>query len=798
MHDQLRGELSAALAELHGQDALASAALQAVVIDLRALAVAVFRNGQHVRALFIDRQADDLVALGQVHRLDAHAHAAHGADVALAKADGHAALGRQQDLLLAVGQLHAHQLVVLAQHDGDQAGAAQVLELRQRRLLDQAQARGHDEIALLRARGDADHCGDLLAALQLQQVDDRRAARRAPGLRDLVAPDLVDPAAVGEEHEVLMRGHDQQLLGVVLVARAHARHALAAAVLAAVGARGQALDVAEVRQRHDHVLFLDQVLRVDLLGDGGDLRAPLVGVLAPHLEQLSAHDRQQQLLVGQDRAKARDGLLQLGVLLLQPLALQAGQAGQAHVQNGLRLLLGEVEARHQRVARDVRALALADGAHDLVDVVQRLEQALQDVRARLGLVQVVAGAAGGDLLLVLQVVVEHLVQREHLRLAVDQGQHDRAEGFLQLRVLVQVVEHDGGVDILLELDDDAHAAAVGLVADVGDALDAPLVHELGDLLDQARLVDHVGDLGDDDARARGAHLLDLGARAGDDAPAAGGVGLIDALAAHDDAAGGEVRALDVLHQVLERGLRVVDQADDAVDHLAQVVRRDVRGHAHGDAAGAVDQQVGVAAGHDRRLHERLVEVGHKVDGLLVQVGDHLLGDLGHARLGVAHGRGAVAVDGAEVALALHEHVARGEVLRQAHHRVVHSAVAVRVVLAQHVAHDARALAVGLVGRHAQLVHGVDDAPVHGLEAVAHVRQRAGDDDRHGVGDERLLHLRLQVDGDQALRELRPGLLLGRAGGLVILLVQSDSPRCCRRGAPPLRCPDRRRACSSPR
>jgi hypothetical protein len=43
-----------------------------------------------------------------------------------------------------------------------------------------------------------------------------------------------------------------------------------------------------------------------------------------------------------------------------------------------------------------------------------------------------------------------------------------------------------------------------------------------------------------------------------------------------------------------------------------------------------------------------------------------------------------------------------------------------------------ALAVRLAGRHAQLVHGEEDAPVHGLQAVAHIWQRPPHDDRHGV------------------------------------------------------------------
>lgn len=42
------------------------------------------------------------------------------------------------------------------------------------------------------------------------------------------------------------------------------------------------------------------------------------------------------------------------------------------------------------------------------------------------------------------------------------------------------------------------------------------------------------------------------------------------------------------------------------------------------------------------------------------------------------------------------------------------------------------LAVRLPRSHAKLVHGKEDAPVHRLEAIAHIRQRAAHDHRHGI------------------------------------------------------------------
>src|SRR3546814_20036480 len=59
--------------------------------------------------------------------------------------------------------------------------------------------------------------------------------------------------------------------------------------------------------------------------------------------------------------------------------------------------------------------------------------------------------------------------------------------------------------------------------------------------------------------------------------------------------------------------------------------------------------------------------------------------LGQARLGVAHRGSVIAVDVAEIALAVDQREAQREILRQAHQGVIDGLVAVRVELADHVA-----------------------------------------------------------------------------------------------------------------
>ncbi len=198
------------------------------------------------------------------------------------------------------------------------------------------------------------------------------------------------------------------------------------------------------------------------------------------------------------------------------------------------------------------------------------------------------------------------------------------------------------------------------------------------------------------------------------------------------------------------------EVNGGVDHLAEVVRRDVRRHADGDAVGAVDEQVRDAGRQDHRLGEPVVVVGHEIDAVLVDVGQHVDRDATEAGLRVPVGRGRVAVDRAVVALAVDERVAHREVLREADHRVVDRRVAVRVVLAEHVADDGRALPVS-AGRHEPLlVRAVQDAPVHRLEPVAHIGDRSPDDDAHRVVEVRRPHLVLNRDGDLLRRRRRGG------------------------------------------
>ena len=99
------------------------------------------------------------------------------------------------------------------------------------------------------------------------------------------------------------------------------------------------------------------------------------------------------------------------VLVLDLLALERGQAGESHIEDGLGLELGQVEAGHQVRAGRLDVGRLADGLDDRVEVVERDLEALEDVGPVARLLEVELGPAADDLAPMVDVVLEDRLER---------------------------------------------------------------------------------------------------------------------------------------------------------------------------------------------------------------------------------------------------------------------------------------------------------------------------------------------------------------------------------------------------
>ena len=752
-HGLNRNQVAGLLRDVNRLHALAAAVGDAVLLQVGALAVAVLAQHEHVllRVGLDANHADHLVALLERNAAHAGAHTSDGTHRRLVEANRLAAAGRNHDFGAAARELRLEQLVALADDNRVDAVLTRTRVGLELRLLDDALFRAHDDVVAVHVVGivqtlDVDVGAHLVVGLNLDDVLDGAALRAARALGNLVDLEPVAAALLREEeHRVVHRGRID-VLDEVLVARGAPLGTPAAAVLRTVLGQRRALDVAHVRDGDDHVVVGVEVLGVELLRGVDNLRAALVAVLLLDLEQLLLDNLELHADVGQHLLQVGNLLFELVALGHQLAVLEPREGAQTHLDDGRSLDVAQPEALNHRLLGGVGGLRRADDVDNLVDVVLGDEQTQHDVEALLGLAQLEARAAHHHVVAVVDEVLDQVAQVEQLRAAVDQRDVVHREDRLQRRILVERVEHDARHGIVLQNHDDAQSVAVRLVVDVGDALNLLLVNHVGDFLNHLRLVDHVGNLRDDDALAAAGRMLDFGAGAHDHPTAAREQRLAHALVAVDDASRREVGGLDVFEQLLALDVGVVDIGAAGVDHLAQVVRGHVGRHADGNTARAVDQQQRNLRGEDRGFGNRIVEVERPVDRLLVDVGHHLVGDFLHAGLGVTHGGRRVAVHRAEVALAVHERVAHRPVLSQTHHGVVDRRVAVGVELTEHVADDTRRLTRRLVRIEIQLgAHVVEDTAMHGLQTVPHIGKRTRHDDRHRIVDVRRLHLLFDID-----------------------------------------------------
>ena len=89
-------------------------------------------------------------------------------------------------------------------------------------------------------------------------------------------------------------------------------------------------------------------------------------------------------------------------------------------------------------------------------------------------------------------------------------------------------------------------------------------------------------------------------------------------------------------------------------------------------------------------------------------------DARETRFGIPHRGGAIAVNGTEVSLTLHEWVAKREVLRHTNKRVVDGDVAVRMVFAHHLADDIRRFFELRIRSGTGVPHAPQDTPLDRL------------------------------------------------------------------------------------
>ena len=321
---------------------------------------------------------------------------------------------------------------------------------------------------------------------------------------------------------------------------------------------------------------------------------------------------------------------------------------------------------------------------------------------------------------------------------------------LQLRKFVKLIENPLRLGMPFQFDHQAQAMTVRFIAQIPNRLNPTLAHQTDNPLDNRRLADLIRNRAKDDMHRTAAPLLKISRRPNRHAPLASRVSLLQIIADNNLGASRKIRPFDKLHQIIHRNivnrLVMIDEIGNRADQFAQIVRRDAGRHANRDATGAVQQQIGQTRRQHSRLLLRAIIILGKINGVHVNIGQHLAGDSGHPRLGIAHSGRLVPILTAEVPLPVHQGITQRKSLGHPRHRIINRLVAVRMIFAQHLANQTRALLVSRPRPQTHIVHGKQNAPMNWLQAIAGIRQRARHNHAHSIVKIAAAHLLVDVDG----------------------------------------------------
>ena len=199
--------------------------------------------------------------------------------------------------------------------------------------------------------------------------------------------------------------------------------------------------------------------------------ATLIAIIFKHRIQLFPHNHAHVRFALQQFLQKFDELDLFLMLLFDFSAFEGGQAAQGHFQDGLGLQFAQLKMADEVGAGGIGRAGFANNGNRLIQIGQGDEQTRQDMFPRFRLRQIILTAPPHHFQPMLDVDAQGLLEGQHTRLAIYQGEHVDAKRALQGGVAIQIGQHVFHFDSAGRFEDDANAVAVALVAQIGQSLD---------------------------------------------------------------------------------------------------------------------------------------------------------------------------------------------------------------------------------------------------------------------------------------------------------------------------------------
>ena len=173
----------------------------------------------------------------------------------------------------------------------------------------------------------------------------------------------------------------------------------------------------------------------------------------------------------------------------------------------------------------------------------------------LSLTKLKASSSLNNLLLELDILAKDFTKSKCLWLSVYENEHIHSTGVLKLCILVKLIKNYLQISITTALDNNSHTCTATLVANACNSLNSLILYKVNHLFDKLTLIYHIRNFSYDNSMVL---LVAFSLGANGNASSTCCISLENSLLAVNCSIGWEVRALYILHHLLNCCLGIVD------------------------------------------------------------------------------------------------------------------------------------------------------------------------------------------------------------------------------------------------
>ena len=185
-----------------------------------------------------------------------------------------------------------------------------------------------------------------------------------------------------------------------------------------------------------HIIICIHVFRVELSCHRNNPRAALIAIFLLHFQQLLLDKVVTQAFAAKQLIQVSNQRLQIGILFAQLFDTQTRQLAQTHIHDGLTLQIVQTKTLLQIRLSIRRCMTGTDDMYHLIYIINRNNQALQDMRTLFCFTQLETRTAGYHVHTVLYKIANQVFQIKQTRSSLNQRNIIHAEAALKSGIFI--------------------------------------------------------------------------------------------------------------------------------------------------------------------------------------------------------------------------------------------------------------------------------------------------------------------------------------------------------------------------